>query len=186
MPPFTENPDPTNTLLDPFTRGNAAIWAALLNSPAWIALVPSANQISVLLDTSQRRVLKGGRTAQDYKEFTVDQGGFVLSERMNSDVVGVVQTYVLSASSGVVQAVDLNWFKWVTFCAMFGSGAELNVPGFVLGVGYREGRDYPNTPQVTNNPARVGYTAIWQVDVHMYVGLDDVANWAGLGSVNTS
>lgn len=167
--------DPNDKTLDPFTRGHAALWRALLASTAWVNLVKPGNQINKLMDGGIRQRAKGGRAPADYSEFAIDQGGFLLLPRKNSKSVGFSQTYVLSASTGVIELNDLNELLWVTFCALVKSGDDLGCPGLIDATRPRNGTDRPNAPPAPGVPARSGYVAIWPVDLDMYVPLDQIA-----------
>jgi hypothetical protein len=158
--------------LDPRTRAHVALWTALRASPAWAALVKPGCQINFTADGSQRDRAKNRRAPADYNEFSITQGAWMMRVGFNSDCVGITQTYVLSAATGVLEIVSLNELVWVTLAALWchGSGSDLAIPDIVSDVRTRSSTDRVNAPPADGSSGitRAGFASIMQVDVDLY------------------
>lgn len=172
--------DPEDTTLDPRTRAHAALWRAMLVSPIWSAMVRPGNQIDVMVDGQIRSRIKGGRAPADYTAFDIDQSNATWSFSLNSEVVGITQSYVMGIETGVLEIVPLNRVWWVTMACLVAAGDDLGIGDIVRSVNPRPGTDRAMTNPKPGVTIRAGYTSVMSVDVELYIDKSVCMAAAGL------
>ena len=138
------------------------------------------NELNELQDGYVRSYLKGGRVISDYDEFAIDQSRTLFIPSLNSVSVGLKISFILSIESGKLNILNLNNVFWVTLAALWCAGDDLNIPGLVRAVNYRDANDSPNAEPSPGVKARNGFTNVMTAEVEAYFPKASMRAIAGL------